>query len=123
MARSNHRRRSSETDAREDAVGQYLEEIGNYPLLTADDEVELAKRIERGNRAAEALGSAELTSTERAKLQLAAKRGLDARRQFINSNLRLVVSIAKRYVRSDLSFLDLVQEGNLGLIRAVEKFD
>ncbi len=123
MARPNDRRRTAETDAREDAVGQYLDEIGNYPLLTADDEVELAKRIERGNRAAEALRSSDLTPTERAKLQSTAKRGLDARRQFINSNLRLVVSIAKRYLRSDLSFLDLVQEGNLGLIRAVEKFE
>jgi RNA polymerase sigma factor (sigma-70 family) len=123
MAQPTSRRKTSETDAREDAVRQYLDEIGNYQLLSADDEVDLAKRIERGNRATDALLQAELNATERAKLQILAKRGVDARRQFINSNLRLVVSIAKRYAKADLPFLDLIQEGNLGLIRAVEKFE
>ncbi len=123
MAQPTSRRKTSETDAREDAVRQYLDEIGNYQLLSADDEVDLAKRIERGNRATDALLQADLNSTERAKLQILAKRGVDARRQFINSNLRLVVSIAKRYAKTDLPFLDLIQEGNLGLIRAVEKFE
>ena len=123
MAKQGSRRKAAETDAREDAVRQYLDEIGEYPLLTAEDEVDLAKKIERGNRAADAVAKQELSPTERAKLQLVAKRGVDARRQFINSNLRLVVSIAKRYAKSDLPFLDLIQEGNLGLIRAVEKFE
>jgi RNA polymerase sigma factor (sigma-70 family) len=117
------RRKTAETDAREDAVRQYLDEIGEYALLTSDDEVDLAKRIERGNRASDALQQPDLSATERAKLQALTKRGDEARRQFINSNLRLVVSIAKRYARSDLPFLDLIQEGNLGLIRAVEKFE
>jgi RNA polymerase sigma factor (sigma-70 family) len=123
MANPTSRRKTAETDAREDAVRQYLDEIGEYPLLSGDDEVDLAKRIERGNRASNALQQQELSPTERAKLQILAKRGVDARSQFINSNLRLVVSIAKRYAKSDLPFLDLIQEGNLGLIRAVEKFE
>ncbi|MDF1595522.1 MAG: sigma-70 family RNA polymerase sigma factor [Acidimicrobiia bacterium] len=123
MAQPTSRRKTSETDAREDAVRQYLDEIGKYQLLSADDEVDLAKRIERGNRATDALLQPELNATERAKLQILAKRGVEARRQFINSNLRLVVSIAKRYAKTDLPFLDLIQEGNLGLIRAVEKFE
>ena len=123
MANPTSRRKTAETDAREDAVRQYLDEIGEYPLLSGDDEVDLAKRIELGNRASNALQQQELSPTERAKLQILAKRGVDARSQFINSNLRLVVSIAKRYAKSDLPFLDLIQEGNLGLIRAVEKFE
>ena len=123
MANPTSRRKTAETDAREDPVRQYLDEIGEYPLLSGDDEVDLAKRIERGNRASTALQQQELSPTERAKLQILAKRGVDARSQFINSNLRLVVSIAKRYAKSDLPFLDLIQEGNLGLIRAVEKFE
>ena len=122
-SRPTQRRKTAETDAREDAVRQYLDSIGRYPLLSAEDEVDLAKRIERGTRATEALLQTDLGPTERAKLQILAKRGDEARGQFISSNLRLVVSIAKRYAKSDLPFLDLIQEGNLGLIRAVEKFE
>jgi RNA polymerase primary sigma factor len=87
-------------DVGEDAVRQYLREIGTFTLLTAEDEVELGRLMEQGGDV-----------------------GRAAKRRFIQSNLRLVVSIAKRYQSSGLSLLDLVQEGNLGLIRAVEKFD
>ncbi|NLE23530.1 MAG: sigma-70 family RNA polymerase sigma factor, partial [Actinobacteria bacterium] len=80
-----------------DPVRMYLKEIGKVPLLTAEEEVSLARRIER--------------------------RDMDAKRKLIEANLRLVVSIAKRYVGRGMLFLDLIQEGNLGLIRAVEKFD
>ena len=81
----------------EDPVRMYLKEIGNIPLLTAEEEVFLAQRIEKGDE--------------------------QARKQLIEANLRLVVSIAKKYVGRGMSFLDLIQEGNLGLIKAVEKFD
>ncbi len=107
-----------------DPVRQYLREIGRVPLLTAEQEVELAKRIEAGVFAAEKL-SAEpaLPAPLRRELELVVLDGQRAKRQLIEANLRLVVSIAKRYVGRGMPFLDLVQEGNLGLIRAVEKFD
>ncbi|MDP8959183.1 MAG: sigma-70 family RNA polymerase sigma factor [Actinomycetota bacterium] len=103
-------------------VRQYLEEIGAYPLLTQQDEVELAKAIEQGEKARSALGGDHAPS-ERARLEDLATRGEAARQRFIQSNLRLVVSIAKRYITPGLPLLDLIQEGNLGLIRAVEKFE
>ena len=81
----------------EDPVRMYLKEIGKVPLLTADEEVELAKRMEEGD--------------------------VEAKKKLAEANLRLVVSIAKRYVGRGMLFLDLIQEGNLGLIKAVEKFD
>src|SRR5438128_6921320 len=114
----------SENDAGEDLVRQYLREIGSYDLLTAADEVALASAIEAGNEArVELESSASLGAARRRELESTAKTGMAATKRFIQSNLRLVVSIAKRYQSSGLPLLDLVQEGNLGLIRAVEKFE
>jgi RNA polymerase primary sigma factor len=107
-----------------DLVRIYLREIGRVPLLTAEDEVELAKSIEAGLFAEEKLtGGSPCGGAGRAELALLAAEGLRAKQRLIEANLRLVVSIAKRYIGRGLSFLDLIQEGNLGLIRAVEKFD
>jgi RNA polymerase primary sigma factor len=109
-------------DSSEEAIRQYLDGIGNYELLTADEEVVLAKAIEKGRRA-ELAQETELDSEKRVRLGQLIEAGERARRRFIQANLRLVVSIAKRYPNSGLPFLDLIQEGNLGLIRAVEKFE
>jgi len=107
-----------------DLVRIYLREIGRVPLLTAEDEVELAKAIEAGLFADEKLAGGQPCRTAgKAELSLLAAEGLRAKQRLIEANLRLVVSIAKRYIGRGLSFLDLIQEGNLGLIRAVEKFD
>ncbi|SEG59782.1 RNA polymerase primary sigma factor [Thermomonospora echinospora] len=107
-----------------DLVRIYLREIGRVPLLTAEDEVELAKSIEAGLFAEEKLARAAIISpVERLDLELLAREGARAKQRLIEANLRLVVSIAKRYVGRGMLFLDLIQEGNLGLIRAVEKFD
>jgi len=107
-----------------DLVRIYLREIGRVPLLTAEDEVELAKAIEAGLFADEKLaGGLPCRGAGQAELSLLAAEGLRAKQRLIEANLRLVVSIAKRYIGRGLSFLDLIQEGNLGLIRAVEKFD
>jgi RNA polymerase primary sigma factor len=105
-----------------DLVRIYLREIGRVPLLTAQDEVELAKAIEAGLFAEEKLQHGE-GEAGRAELALLVSEGTRAKQRLIESNLRLVVSIAKRYIGRGLVFLDLIQEGNLGLIRAVEKFD
>jgi len=113
-----------------DPVRMYLKEIGKVPLLTAEQEVTLAKRIEAGLDAAEKLTGVdpegqpvEITETQRSSLHAVKRDGELARRQLTEANLRLVVSIAKRYVGRGMALLDLIQEGNLGLIRAVEKFD
>ena len=111
-----------------DPVRMYLKEIGKVPLLTAAQEVTLAKRIEAGLLAADELDEAEQKGIklDRAKMrqfQRTEADGLNAKRSLVEANLRLVVSIAKRYVGRGMLFLDLIQEGNLGLIRAVEKFD
>jgi RNA polymerase primary sigma factor len=107
-----------------DLVRIYLREIGRVPLLTAQDEVELAKSIEAGLFAEEKLqGGFPVLDAHRAELSELADFGLRAKQRLIEANLRLVVSIAKRYIGRGLVFLDLIQEGNLGLIRAVEKFD
>jgi RNA polymerase primary sigma factor len=107
-----------------DLVRIYLREIGRVPLLTAEDEVELAKAIEAGLYAEEKLnGGYPLLGEERADLEWLAADGVRGKQRLIEANLRLVVSIAKRYIGRGLVFLDLIQEGNLGLIRAVEKFD
>ena len=107
-----------------DLVRIYLREIGRVPLLTAEDEVELAKSIEAGLFAEEKLAhTAILSRMEQLDLELLSRDGLRAKQRLIEANLRLVVSIAKRYVGRGMLFLDLIQEGNLGLIRAVEKFD
>ena len=103
-----------------DLVRLYLREIGRVPLLTAEQEVELAKAIEAGLYAQRRDTTAECGAEELAVL---VEEGARAKRRLIESNLRLVVSIAKRYMGRGMLFLDLIQEGNLGLIRAVEKFD
>ena len=109
----------------EDLVRLYLTDIGEYILLTKDDEVRLAKAIEAGKAAIEAVnaGGRDVTAARRRELGCAARRGEEAERQFVQSNLRLVVSIAKKYQASGLPLVDLIQEGNLGLMHAVEKFD
>ena len=108
----------------EDLVRLYLTDIGQYPLLTKDDEVRLAQAIEKGAEARVALESAdELTAAKRREFNRDLRRGEEAERTFVQSNLRLVVSIAKKYQASGLPLLDLIQEGNLGLMHAVEKFD
>jgi RNA polymerase primary sigma factor len=107
-----------------DLFRQYLREIGRIPLLTAAEEVELARRVEAGLFAEEKLSSTpDLDSRLALDLDRLVVMGRMAKRRLIEANLRLVVSVAKRYVGRGLTMLDLVQEGNLGLIRAVEKFD
>ncbi len=108
-----------------DSIRLYLREIGRVPLLTAADEVSLAQRMEGGLEAIAKLGTAngKLTEDARDQLQRTTRDGGNAKDHLIEANLRLVVSIAKRYIGRGLAFLDLIQEGNLGLIRAVEKFD
>jgi RNA polymerase primary sigma factor len=108
-----------------DPVRMYLKEIGKVPLLTAEEEVDLAKRIEAGLFAAEKMAAAtkKVSDKMRKEFDWIERDGEVAKRKLVEANLRLVVSIAKRYVGRGMLFLDLIQEGNLGLIRAVEKFD
>ncbi|GMQ94282.1 MAG: RNA polymerase sigma factor RpoD [Acidimicrobiia bacterium] len=107
-----------------DPVRMYLQEIGRFPLLTTQQEVELSMQVEAGVKAEERLDSkATYTAAERIILERQARYADRARKRLVESNLRLVVSIAKKYVGRGMGLLDLIQEGNLGLIRAVEKFD
>jgi len=107
-----------------DPVRMYLKEIGKVALLTAQDEVDLSKKMAEGELAQEQLTGGEKFSESQVRELLALqRRGEGAKRHLVEANLRLVVSIAKRYVGRGMAFLDLIQEGNLGLIRAVEKFD
>jgi RNA polymerase primary sigma factor len=107
-----------------DPVKDYLKQIGKVPLLNAEQEVELAKRIEAGLFAEEKLAEGyNLTGDQRIDLEWIAEDGRRAKNHLLEANLRLVVSLAKRYTGRGMLFLDLIQEGNLGLIRAVEKFD
>jgi len=119
-------------DSQEDLVRLYLNEIGRHQLLTKADEQELGRAIEEAREAAEELRVADeprgrnrraIPIRRRRELQTAVRKGDSATRQFVQSNLRLVVSIAKRYQATGLPLLDLIQEGNLGLMHAVEKFD
>ncbi len=111
-------------DVGDDPVRMYLREIGRVPLLTAEEEVRLAKAIARGNEAAERLNrNGSLSEEEKAALRQQIAEGDQARRHLAEANLRLVVSVAKRYIGRGMSFLDLIQEGNIGLLRAVDKFD
>ncbi|HLT60891.1 MAG TPA: sigma-70 family RNA polymerase sigma factor, partial [Microlunatus sp.] len=130
VAQANRTRVSEGIDGK-DAVGLYLDGIAKTPLLTAEEEVELAKAIEVGLYA-ERLLAGDIPDSERGKnpvkasteeLQFLAEDGRRALQRFITANLRLVVSVARKYGRSQMPLLDLVQEGNTGLIRAVEKFD
>ncbi len=107
-----------------DPVRLYLNEIGRYPLLTAQQEVELAMQMEAGRRALEHLHEDEsLTPEDRSVLDHEIQIGEAAHRQLVQSNLRLVVALARRYVGRGMALLDLIQEGNVGLMRAVERFD
>jgi RNA polymerase primary sigma factor len=107
-----------------DPVKDYLKQIGKVPLLNAEQEVELAKRIEAGLFSADKLESGEKVGAKhRRELEWIAEDGRRAKNHLLEANLRLVVSLAKRYTGRGMLFLDLIQEGNLGLIRAVEKFD
>lgn len=108
-----------------DPVKDYLKQIGKVSLLNAEQEVDLARRIEAGLYAEELLKttSNDLTSRQRRELHILAQDGQQAKNHLLEANLRLVVSLAKRYTGRGMQFLDLIQEGNLGLIRAVEKFD
>jgi RNA polymerase primary sigma factor len=108
-----------------DPVKDYLKQIGKVPLLNAGQEVELAKRIEAGLFAGQKLaeGSGDLSAEARADLEQVAEDGRRAKDHLVEANLRLVVSLARRYTGRGMLFLDLIQEGNLGLIRGVEKFD
>src|SRR5437870_6708258 len=108
----------------EDLVRLYLTDIGQYPLLTKDDEVRLAQAIEGGNAARGELDKGtSISASKKRELRRSVTEGEQAQRTFVQSNLRLVVSIAKKYQASGLPLLDLIQEGNLGLMHAVEKFD
>ncbi|GAA0800292.1 RNA polymerase sigma factor [Spirilliplanes yamanashiensis] len=121
-------RRDAELTASADSVRAYLKQIGKVPLLNAEQEVELAKRIEAGLYAAERLRAADegeesLERNLERDLRWIGRDGERAKNHLLEANLRLVVSLAKRYTGRGMAFLDLIQEGNLGLIRAVEKFD
>ncbi|MGK2928271.1 MAG: sigma-70 family RNA polymerase sigma factor [Acidimicrobiales bacterium] len=118
-------KRSGHRGARgpDDLVGRYLTEIGQYPLLDAAEEIVLAQQIEAGHEAEARLETEQLSPSVQATLRRDIRGAATAKQRFIQSNLRLVVSIAKRYQSTGLPLLDLIQEGNLGLIRAVEKFD
>src|SRR5215469_15373432 len=123
---SRHPHSETRRAATGDLVRIYLREIGRVPLLTAHDEVELAKAIEAGLFAEEMMQTgvrADGRGPQLADLMQVSAEGTRAKQRLIEANLRLVVSIAKRYIGRGLVFLDLIQEGNLGLIRAVEKFD
>jgi RNA polymerase primary sigma factor len=111
-------------DPSSDPVRMYLREIGQVSLLTAEDEVTLAQAILRGDAAEKKLtGDGALPEEEASELNALVRRGNQARRRLAEANLRLVVSVAKRYMGRGMSFLDLIQEGNIGLLKAVEKFD
>jgi RNA polymerase primary sigma factor len=115
--------RATDSPAAVDPVRAYLQSIGKVALLTAAEEVDLAKRIEVGLFAAQRLDHPSDDPIPRRDLQWLARDGDRARTRLLEANLRLVVSVAKRYSGRGMAFLDLIQEGNIGLIRAVEKFD
>lgn len=107
----------------DDTIGLYLKEIGKVPLLTAEEEIELAKRMEAGKSAKEKLMENGLDVKERVALKAVVEDGWAAREHLVRANSRLVISVAKKYIGRGVPFLDLIQEGNIGLIRAANKFD
>ncbi|MGH9189614.1 MAG: sigma-70 family RNA polymerase sigma factor [Acidimicrobiales bacterium] len=117
---ANQRGRSGED---EDLLQLYLNDIGKYPLLDRADEVRLGRIVRAGQVALSALSGAELRAVERKRLEETIGAGRTATAEFVRANLRLVVSIAKRYQTHGMSLLDVIQEGNFGLIQAVERFD
>ncbi len=107
----------------DDTIGLYLKEVGRVPLLTAEEEVQLAKRIEAGREAREEMARGNVTPERRLELRALIEDGWAAREHLITANSRLVISVAKKYMGRGVPFLDLIQEGNIGLIRAAKKFD
>jgi len=107
----------------ENTVGLYLREVGRVPLLTRTEEVELARQLEQGREAQHQLANNGRSSQKRARLQCSVQEGQEARRQLIRANTRLVVSIAKKYQGLGMPLTDLIQSGNVGLIRATDRFD
>jgi RNA polymerase primary sigma factor len=107
----------------DDTIGLYLKEVGRVPLLTAVEEVELAQRIELGRLSREELAKGNVSQRRRMELQRLIEDGWAAREHLITANSRLVISVAKKYMGRGVPFLDLIQEGNIGLIRAAKKFD
>jgi RNA polymerase primary sigma factor len=107
----------------DDTIGLYLKEVGRVPLLTAVEEVELAQRIECGRMSREELARGNVPQHRRSELQYLIRDGWAAREHLITANSRLVISVAKKYMGRGVPFLDLIQEGNIGLIRAAKKFD
>jgi RNA polymerase primary sigma factor len=107
----------------DDTIGLYLKEVGRVPLLTAEEEVDLAQRIEQGRLAREELARGNVSPHRRIELQHLVRDGWAAREHLITANSRLVISVAKKYMGRGVPFLDLIQEGNIGLIRAAKKFD
>ncbi len=107
----------------DDSISLYLKEIGQVPLLTAEEEVKLAKQMEKGRRARRRLARGGVTEENRKRLERLVEEGKAAQEHLVKANSRLVVSVAKKYIGRGVPFLDLIQEGNIGLIRAVNKFD
>lgn len=107
----------------DDTIGLYLKEVSRVPLLTAVEEVELAQRIESGRMAREELARGNVTTRRRTELRHLIEDGWSAREHLITANSRLVISVAKKYMGRGVPFLDLIQEGNIGLIRATKKFE
>jgi len=107
----------------DDSISLYLKEIGQVPLLTAEEEVRLAKKMEKGRKSWRRLARGEVTEENRERLQELVEEGKAAQEHLVKANSRLVVSVAKKYIGRGVPFLDLIQEGNIGLIRAVNKFD
>lgn len=114
----------AESMASDDTVGLYLKEMARVPLLSVEEELDIARRIEKGKRARnELIRYPDMDSAQRKEYEAQAQDGAAAREHLIKANTRLVVSVAKRYMMHGVAFLDLIQEGNLGLMKAVEKFD
>jgi RNA polymerase primary sigma factor len=107
----------------DDSISLYLKEIGQVPLLRAEEEVRLAKQMEKGKKARQRLARGEITEEKREELENLMEEGKAAQEHLVKANSRLVVSVAKKYIGRGVPFLDLIQEGNIGLIRAVNKFD